>query len=662
MVELVRPVVDGGRFPAKGAVGADVVVHADVYVDGHDKPDASLWARRAASRKWTEIPMRPLGNDRWEGRFVPDCLGPWQFRVSGWLDRWETWRHGTKAKADAGQDVSVEIQAGTELLDSVSAADSAETDMLEAARTAHERGALDDILANPSLDALMRRRLDRQPENISRICTVTVEPEHARFSSWYEFFPRSSVDGTNQPNTLVDAIDRLDYVADLGFDVVYLPPIHPIGRTYRKGPNNTLEAGENDPGSPWAIGAEEGGHTAVAPELGTVADVTKLASACAERGMHLALDLAFQCAPDHPWVKEHPEWFVHRADGTIQYAENPPKKYQDIYPLDFTGSDWQGLWNALKDVVEFWVDAGVTVFRVDNPHTKPFPFWEWLISQIRARHPEVIFLAEAFNRPRIMEMLGKVGFSQSYTYFTWRQERWEIEEYFTELATRTLDFLRPNAWPNTPDILTEQLQHGGRPVFVTRAILAATLSPSWGVYGPAFELVERTAVREGSEEYLDSEKYQRRSWDLDQPHTLAPLLMRLNEIRRMHSALQHLDGLHFHRCDNQQLICYTKVDPGCNDRVLVIVNLDPWNAQSGWVDIDLKALDLPYDSEYELHDEIGGGTYGWRGNMGWVELDPNGLAAHVFSVTPIVPTHHEGRDDPEANLSEAIAHAEVVGQ
>ena len=418
----------------------------------------------------------------------------------------------------------------------------------------------------------------------------------------------------------------------MGFDIVYLPPISPIGVTKRKGRNNATTATSDDVGSPWAIGSPDGGHTAVAPELGTVDDVTTFATACRQRGMHLALDIAFQCSPDHPWVQEHPEWFAKRPDGSIQYAENPPKKYEDIFPIDFESEDWQNLWQALADVFRFWIDRGVTVFRVDNPHTKAFAFWEWALGTLRTEHPETVFLAESFTRPRVMERLAKIGFNQNYTYFTWRQSQWELRDYFEDLATRTVDWFRPNAWPNTPDILTEQLQHGGRAVFVSRAILAATLSPSWGVYGPAFELLEHTAVREGSEEYLDSEKYQLRSWDLDRDDSLAPLLSRLNRIRHEQRALRNLRTLHVHACEDPAILCFSKTDPAGGQPVLVVVNLDPFNRHSAFVDVDLAAIGLPYGSDYDVVDQLGGVTYRWSGNLNYIDLAPWSASAHVFTV------------------------------
>ena len=465
---------------------------------------------------------------------------------------------------------------------------------------------------------------------------VCVDPVRARFSAWYEFFPRSTIGSDEGHATLADAKSRIDYVAGMGFDVLYIPPVHPIGLTNRKGRDNTVTATPADVGSPWAIGAADGGHTAVHADLGTVDDVTTLATACRERGLELALDIAFQCTPDHPWVTEHPDWFAHRPDGTIQYAENPPKRYQDIYPLDFETSDWRALWVALRDVVNFWIEAGVTIFRVDNPHTKTFAFWEWMIGDVRTSHPEVIFLAEAFTRPRVMEHLAKIGFNQSYTYFAWRQAAWELAEYGTELAERTVDYFRPNFWPNTPDILTEQLQHGNRATFVSRAVLAATMSPSWGIYGPAFELLERSPVRPGSEEYLSSEKYQLRQWDLDRDDSLAPLITRLNAIRRAEPALQHLRTLHVHGTDTPGLFCFSKTDPaGTGAPIIVIVNLDGASPQSGFVDIDLAHVGLPYESDYDVIDLLGGATYRWNGARNYVELSPHALMAHVFRVEPV---------------------------
>ncbi len=647
VIEPVSPVVDGGRFPAKAALGEPVEVNADVFGEGHDAIDAAVRWRHApvvgTAGPWQQTPMRYVVNDRWTASFVPTELGRHQYEIVAWSDHVESWRHGTERKADAGVDISVELLDGERIAEQLLTAakkskpridDDVET--LERLLAAIRDGDV-AVLHDEAWPRLSHRYIDRKPTASSPKFDVDVDPERARFSAWYEFFPRSPWNGdapADEHATLRDAIDRLDRVEAMGFDVLYLPPIHPIGEINRKGRNNTTEAAPGDVGSPWGISD----HYAVHPDLGTLDDVEALATAARERGIELALDIAFQCTPDHVWVDEHPEWFKHRADGTIQYAENPPKKYQDIYPIDFETDDWEALWTELANVIRFWIDRGVTIFRVDNPHTKAFPFWEWALGSIRADHPETIFLAEAFTRPRVMERLAKIGFNQSYTYFAWRRSAWELREYFGDLSTRTIDYYRPNAWPNTPDILTDQLQHGGRPVFAVRAVLAATLSANWGIYGPAFEVVEQRAIRPGSEEYLDSEKYQTRQWDLDSPDSLEPLVTKLNEIRRDQPALHHLRTLRFHDVDSDGLLCFTKTDPlGEGDPVLVIVNLNGYEPHSGFVHIDPATFDLGIgdDDEFVLDDLLGGGVYRWRGWHNYVELSPGRTGyAHVFAVRP----------------------------
>jgi starch synthase (maltosyl-transferring) len=655
VVEPVRPVVDGGTLPAKATLGEPMRVEADVFTDGHDIAVAALCWRTVDATglagAWNEAPMAALGNDRFAATVTAAALGRLEVDVLGWIDHLETWRRNTVAKITAGLDVTLELSTGGDLLDeALRSTVLADTDRsrLMALRTGLRSGdgtPLDD----DSWTAVFWRTSPRRPiAQLSQPLPVDVDPLHGSFGAWYEFFPRSSVTTATaatvaEPEshrTLVDSIDRLDHIAALGFDIVYLPPIHPIGNAQRKGRNNSTTAMPDDVGSPWAIGSPDGGHTSVAPELGTVDDLVRFSTACNERGMQLALDIAFQCSPDHPWVTEHPEWFAKRSDGSIQFAENPPKKYEDIYPLDFESADWQQLWEALADVFRFWIEQGITVFRVDNPHTKAFPFWAWALETIRREHPETVFLAESFTRPRVMERLAKIGFNQNYTYFTWRQSAWELREYFTDLSTRTVDYFRPNAWPNTPDILTEQLQTGGRPVFVTRAILAATLSPSWGVYGPAYELLEHQPVRVGSEEYLDSEKYQVRSWQLDRDDSLAPLLGRLNAIRRDHRAFRTLDTLRFHETDHESLLCFTKTDAaGIGKPVIVVANLDPFDRHSGFVDIDLAAIGLPDDAVYDVVDELGGVTYRWQGNRNFVDLAPWSASAHIFTVHRVEEQH-----------------------
>jgi starch synthase (maltosyl-transferring) len=641
-LEALEPNVEHGLFPSKSSVGERVVVSVDAFADGHDEIAVGLRYGPAGNVP-TEVPMRHLVNDRWVGDFRCDRPGMWEFTVLAWMDRYATWRHDTAIKLDAGQDVELDLEEGAELLESAVRALPEDERAAAQQRVAPAVQALcsgdPSPLQDEALAEWMWTHAPREPLNTWPVQQLWVDRPLARCSAWYEFFPRSTVEGGAEGGhgTLRDAIGRLDHIADMGFDIVYLPPIHPIGRTGRKGPNNDPAGAPGADGSPWAIGATEGGHTAVHPQLGTVDDLVDLVHAARERGMELALDIAFQCSPDHPWVTEHPEWFKHRADGSIRYAENPPKRYEDIYPIDFDSEDWRNLWQALHDVFAFWVERGVTVFRVDNPHTKPFEFWRWVIAELRSEHPELIFLSEAFTRPKVMHRLAKVGFTQSYTYFAWRQERWELEEYFRELST-TAHYFRPNAWPMTPDILTEQLQHGGRPAFYSRAVLAATLCANWGIYGPAFELVENRPVREGSEEFLDSEKYQVRHWDLDQPHTLAPLLRELNRIRREHPALQHDRALHLHPTDSEDLICYSKRADGLegsDDVVLCVVNLSNTERRSGWVHLEAEGLGLEPGQEIIVRDLLGRDEYRWTVGPNFVELDPGNLPAHVFHV--VVP-------------------------
>ena len=602
VVEAVTPDVDEGRYPAKRTVGEDLVVEADVYADGHDVLAAMLLWRRRGDAAWNETPMEALPNDRWRGSFtLADAFATYEFTVEGWVDARATWQHGLDKKLAAGQDVSSERR--------------------EEALLPEDGG---------------RSTATRYP----RVLTVIAERERARFGAWYEMFPRSAGSDPSRSATFAEAAARLPYIASMGFDVVYLPPIHPIGTSFRKGRNNTLTADPGDPGSPWAIGSPDGGHTAVEPGLGTLDDFDRFVAAARNQRLEVALDIAFQASPDHPYVQDHPAWFRHRPDGTIKYAENPPKKYQDIYPFDFASADWDALWRELKAVIEFWIARGVTIFRVDNPHTKPFRFWEWALGDIRAAHPETIFLAEAFTRPKIMRHLAKIGFSQSYSYFTWRNTKEEIEEYFTELATTEVrHYLRPNLFANTPDILHEYLQKGGRPAFQVRLILAATLGASYGIYS-GFELAENVPVKAGSEEYLDSEKYQIRPRDFDVPHSLAELIARVNGIRRAHPALQFDHGLEFHETDNPQLICYSKRTPldGAQGRagadpILVVVNLDPFNMQHGHVRLPLVEWKLPPDTTTHAADLLSGETYVWRGEWNYVRLDPQIGVAHILAMT-----------------------------
>jgi len=595
----------------KRAIGDEIVVEADVFTDGHDAVVAELLHRKAGASDWKVVAMEFLGNDHWRASFRVSELGRYEYTVRGWTDAFLTWQRDLAKRHEAGQDLAVDFLIGGAL--------SCNPILKDAARPAGERYATAVSLKSPPPDPSRVLQYERTLE-------VVVDPVRAHFSSWYELFPRS-VRGDGKHATLRDLIAFLPEVQAMGFDVLYLPPVHPIGMTERKGRNNALKAAPDDVGSPWAIGAKEGGHKALNPQLGGFADFDALVAEARRRGISIALDIAFQCSPDHPYVREHPEWFKSRPDGTIQYAENPPKKYQDIYPFDFETRDWRGLWQELKSVFEFWIGHGVTLFRVDNPHTKAFAFWEWCIGELKAKHPEVIFLAEAFTRPRVMHKLAKLGFTQSYTYFTWRNTRWELTEYFTELAQHaSREYFRPNIWPNTPDILHEYLQHGGRPAFIARLVLATTLAANYGMYGPAYELMEATPREPGSEEYLNSEKYEIKRWPRDRPDSLRPLISRLNAVRKDNLALQSDWSLRLHPTDNEQLICYSK--QAGDNLILVVVNLDPHHTQSGWVDFERAPGDT-----YELHDLVAAGHYTWTGRRNFVQLNPHTLPAHVFRVT-----------------------------
>ena len=641
IIENVRPEIDGGRFPIKRTIGERVEVTADIFADGHDVLYAVLRNRHTAQQDWQETPMEPLVNDRWQGRFYVSAQGRHLYTLEAWTDRFQSWIRDLAKKFEAGQDISVDILVGVQLIEATAARASGKDKIFlsTSAEEIRKLAAADmsravEKASRAELKFPMIRNADRRrATSYGRELVVVVDREKARFSAWYEMFPRSCSDQPGQHGTFLECINRLDYVAQMGFDVLYLPPIHPIGRINRKGKNNVEQAAPDDLGSPWAIGAQEGGHKAIHPQLGRLGDFKQLVSRAKQLGLEMALDLAYQCAPDHPYVKEHKEWFHIRPDGTVQYAENPPKKYQDIYPLDFETEETQALWEELRSVVLYWIDQGVRIFRVDNPHTKPFEFWEWLITDIKGRHPDVLFLAEAFTRPKVMYELAKLGFTQSYTYFAWRNTKWELTEYFKELTqTDVREYFRPNLWPNTPDILTDFLQHGGRPAFVIRLVLAATLGANYGIYGPAFELCENRAVRPGSEEYLDSEKYQIRNWNLDRPDSLAKLIGKINQIRRENAALQSDWSLRFHQADNDQIIIYSKMTDDLLNIIVVVVNLDPYHTQSAWVDLSLDMLHLDQRAPYQMHDLLTDARYVWRGPRNYVELSPQRLPAHIFCV------------------------------
>lgn len=650
VIENVQPEIDDGKYPIKRTLGESVVVEADIHADGHDVLSAVVSYRPEHESAWREAVMRPLVNDRWQGKFDVESLGSYLYTVQAWVDAFQSWSRDTFTKFGAGQDISVATLSGAQLVRSA-ATRAQGADSQKLAQFAEELKSLSPIggevvaalVRNTELAALMGRYADRsRSTTYDKQLGVTVDREKARYSTWYEMFPRSCAYDANKHGTFRDCIQRLRYVSEMGFDVLYFPPIHPIGRTHRKGKNNTSQPSPDDPGSPWAIGASEGGHTAIHPALGTLDEFKELRAKAREMGMEIALDLAFQCSPDHPYVREHKEWFLQRPDGSVQYAENPPKKYEDIYPFYFEGEFAPELCEELKTVVFYWIEQGIRIFRVDNPHTKPFDFWEWLIKNVRRKCPEVIFLSEAFTRPKVMNRLAKLGFTQSYTYFAWKNTKWELTQYFTELTqTPVREFVRLNVWPNTPDILTEYLQYGGRSAFMARLILAATLSANYGIYGPAFELCENRALRQGSEEYQDSEKYQIRAWDIGSPDSLKGLIMRVNEIRRENPVLQSDWSLRFHSLDNDQLIAYSKATENLSEIILVIVNLDPHHKQSGWIELPLDDFQLASHQPYQVHDLLTDARYLWHGSRNYVELNPLILPAHVFRVRRRVRTERD---------------------
>jgi starch synthase (maltosyl-transferring) len=649
IIQEVNPQIDCGRFPIKRVIGEEVIVEGDIFADSHDTISSVLLYRKENGSKWSEVRMKPLINDRWRGSFRVMELGRYRYTVTAWIDRFKSLQRDLTKKLEAGQDVSVDLLTGAELI----------MEANEHANPAHApimQEWVDQLRSNDvSVTAKAQLALTEEVTELmskysnrffattySKELVVEVDRKKARFSTWYELFPRSCASEQGRYGDFRDCETRLAYVSAMGFDVLYLPPIHPVGHTNRKGKNNTITADANDPGTPWAIGSKEGGHKTVHPQLGTIEDFRQFLNKAKDYGIEVALDLAFQCSPDHPYVEEHPEWFRWRPDRTIQYAENPPKKYQDIYPLYFETEHWQELWEELKSIVMFWIEQGVRIFRVDNPHTKPFQFWEWLTNEIRRDYPDVIFLAEAFTRPKVMFQLAKLGFNQSYTYFTWRNTKWEITQYFLEInQTEEREYFRPNLWPNTPDILTEYLQSGGRPAFMSRLVLAATLGANYGIYGPAFELCENQPREPGSEEYLNSEKYEIKFWDIDRSNSLKDFIARVNRIRKENPALQGDTNLRFHAIDNEKLICYSKNTEDLSNIILVVVNLDPHYTHSGWVDLPLNELGLDSTQPYQVHELLSDARYLWQGSRNYVELNPNISPAHILRVRRRIRTERD---------------------
>lgn len=647
-IECVTPELDCGRYPVKRIVGDVVQVGADVVREGHDVLEAQVVVRSPGEPAWS-LPMRYDGDhDRWFGEFPVDRIGRWHFTVEAWTDIWKTWSAGFQKKVAGGQDVRLELTEAAQLIRA--AARRAKRGPARAALTQSAK-AFETVDDSPS-DAVVRRATGPElatlmhenflPQGVtrySRELAIVVDRERARFSSWYEFFPRST-DRSGKHGTFTTAIAELPRIQELGFDVLYLPPIHPIGRTFRKGKNNTLNPEPDDVGSPWAIGNEQGGHNAVNPDLGTIDDFDRFVDAAQKREMEVALDYALQCSPDHPWVREHPDWFHQRRDGSIAYAENPPKKYQDIYPLNFWCEDRRRLWEACRDIVLFWVSHGVKCFRVDNPHTKPFAFWQWMIEDVQAVHPDVIFFSEAFTRPKRMKSLAKLGFTMSYTYFTWKNSARELREYLTELTTPPMtEYFRGNLFVNTPDILNEYLVNGGRPAFRARLVLAATLLPLYGMYS-GYELVESVPLTERSEEYLHSEKYQIRVRDWNAEENFNEDVALLNRVRRETPALQRYANLTFHASENEQILFYRKAGGGLppaageDPDILVAVNLDPKNIQATMVHVPLEQMGIAPDEPYVVHDLITGARFTWQGPRNYVRLDPNDQVAHVLRVEP----------------------------
>ena len=636
VISNVFPQIEEGRFPIKRIIDDQVSVQADIFADSHSNVAGQLLYKFSEDEEWQETPMLFKDNDRWEGHFNVEKLGIYYYTLEAWVDYFLTWQRDIQKKHKAGLDISTELRIGMK--------------MIEEALQKHEVGSLSDyyvaiqtagdneeaytLATDHKLHRLMRERYPNRQWSTKypKILQVVVDTKKANFSAWYELFPRSTSHVPNKPGTFKDCEKTLPDIAKMGFDILYLPPIHPIGITKRRGKNNTAKSSKNDPGSPWAIGSPEGSHKSVHGELGTIEDFQHLLKAAKNMGIDIAMDLAYQCSPDHPYLKEHPEWFKWRPDGTIQHAENPPKKYEDIVPFYFENKGWKVLWDELKSIVDYWIDKGVKIFRVDNPHGKPFIFWEWLIKETKAEHPEVIFLSEAFTRPKVMYWLSKLGFTQSYTYFTWRHTKKEIIQYVNELInTDVSQYFRPNFWPNTPDILSEDLQQGSYGAFAARLILAATLSSNYGIYGPAFELMVSEAL-EGSEEYANAEKYEIKHWDRNKLPNLKELIATINRIRRENPALQETKNLKFHEIDNEQVLYYSKVNPESSNLILIVISLDPYNSQKAKLPIPLTEFNLSPNQSYRVHELLSNRKYLWEGKTQEITLNPAQLPACIFRI------------------------------
>ncbi|MFC1751959.1 alpha-1,4-glucan--maltose-1-phosphate maltosyltransferase [Thermoproteota archaeon] len=638
VIEEVIPEINGGLFPIKRVPGQDVNVTAHIFCDGHDEISAVLLYKREKDTHWQELIMDSLGNDEWQAVFKIESQHDYLYTVKAWMDHFKTWQHDLKKKHDAGQDICMDLIIGQNLLlDSLKNASgkikSELSHLLEQAENAKVADNAVSIFLSEKLNELLFKAAPKdQQYSYPKELKVRVDRPKALFSAWYEFFPRSYVNKKGNHASFKDGLDRIKHIAEMGFNVIYFPPIHPIGISNRKGKNNSLLCEPNDPGSPWAIGSALGGHKTLHPELGTLNELKKFIKEAKKYNIELALDLALQCSQDHPYIKQHPEWFKKRPDGTIQFAENPPKKYEDIVPFYFETKHWQPLWKEVKIIILFWLQQGIKIFRVDNPHTKPFTFWEWLIKDIQAIDPDVIFLAEAFTRPKIMARLAKTGFTQSYTYFTWRETKQELTDYITELTRgEKAEFFRPNFWPNTPDILPIHLQKGGRPAFITRFVLAATLSSNYGIYGPAYELLVNDALPD-REEYLNSEKYEIKFWNTTIPGNITDIITRVNQIRNTHPALQVTNNCTFCKVTNEFLLGYIKKSPDLEDIIMVFINLDPFNTQAGSVYIDMEDIHLKPPKPFKVHDLLTGQKYEWTIGNNYIELNPSKLPVHIFHV------------------------------
>lgn len=632
LIENVQPQVDGGLYPAKRTVGERVDVTAAIFGDGHDHIRGEVLFKKQGSKQWTNVELAPTFNDEWQASFYVPEKGNYVFTVQAWIDHFETWYDGFKKKALAKVDVTVELAEGVLFLKRLGETNSA---LLATARKLEDKNqakAIAFVLSDEFAKIVHENPLRDNETQYEQEFIVQVEHRKANFSAWYEFFPRSSSLESGKAGNFNDCIKLLPRVAAMGFDVLYFPPIHPIGKINRKGKNNNVKSQAGEPGSPWAIGSDEGGHKAILPALGTLDDFKKLVGDARKLGIDIAMDIAFQCAPDHPYVKDHPDWFKQRPDGSIQYAENPPKKYQDIYPFNFESDDWKNLWEELKSVFIYWIQQGVTIFRIDNPHTKPIPFWQWVIAEVQQVHPDIIFLSEAFTRPKIMASLGKVGFTQSYTYFTWRVSKQEITEYMNELVFgQSRNYFRPNFWPNTPDILPYHLQNQGENIFILRYALAATLSSNYGVYGPPYEFGENNPI-EGKEEYYNSEKFEIKHYDWKRTNRLTDIMSLLNRVRKENAALQSTWNLQFCPIENSQIIAYLKATDDLSNIILVVVNLDPNNTQHGYVQLPKAKLKLSDKINVKLHDLITDEQFTWTQEWNYVHLNPHKMPFHLFKI------------------------------